>query len=270
MDKEELYLYFWIPITSDSINGFQPYELRKERVLSDLEKRERLHLRLYINDKKDLSIEVVSEGGYRRSIECTFFSNEKNGLFIYKVNDSLENIDKDLLKTQVYHLFKSFFHEHIFHSPNDDRILGCAFTSKDPNSSIKAIEHYLNIYQEKFQVIDKLLQKINIHTLLKDFKKNLDIEEFLKKTDLLKSRIKNTYGEMVFASYLAKDFSRKTDDSKYIDFLLKEKEFLSMVEKDIEYNFQKVSIAYSDMSSKKQNYLAIFLTVVGIIVSLKT
>lgn len=57
------------------------------------------------------------------------------------------------LRHPIYHAFKAFFHEHVFHSPDSDAILSAYITEHNvdifaPNN--KALCHYLNDFEQSF------------------------------------------------------------------------------------------------------------------------
>jgi len=104
---------------------------------------------------EDFNINFFFEDELAVSINC-YFSNE-NGYLLYKLNslESSKNIIFDIFKrkmpTAIYHLIKDFFHEHIFHSKNEDSLLVPYFSIDyiDPKQMEAVYKYYLDQYFNK-------------------------------------------------------------------------------------------------------------------------
>ena len=265
-----IYIYFWTPTTYDNANNiYKPNQPNpKEVELSDIKNNIKLFLSLNLSENLDLYVEIYGENGYRKNIYCEFQNAFSNGMFLYKISDKLNNIDKELLKIQVFHVFKSFYHTHIFHAANSDKILGEAYISTSPNKLQNAIEHYLKTYQQKFEAEREMLRKIPKNTIIKHFKETADIVSTMKKIEIIKSRLIRIRGELIFANYLARNYYRSYNKINYIDLFRKEEKFFELITYDIDRLTEKIQVIYSTIINNKQTFLAILLFILSIVITI--
>ena len=174
-----MYIYFWVPVTHDNANNTSIKEAKKiKKILSDVKRgtRQELYLSLFLKTTLDIEIAAFTPEGYRFETSCKYVNHYSNGMFVYHIQGELEPIDITLIRKQVYHHFKSFFHEHIFHNPNDDAILGDAYLSKKRDDLQGAMEWYLDTYKKKYKALRDFLYLFPKKNIIDDFYQDSDIQ----------------------------------------------------------------------------------------------
>ena len=254
-----MYVYFWVPATYDNASDTSIEKAKKiEKILSDVKRgtRQELYLLLHLNTNLDIQIAAYTPEGYRFETSCEYINHYPNGMFVYRIPDGLENIDRTLIRKQVYHHFKSFFHEHIFHNPNDDAILGDAYLSEKHDDLQGAMEWYLDTYRKKYKALRDFLYQFPKKRIVDNFYQDSDIQMAIKRIGIIQKVTRQGYGEFLFALYLSKDYYRRYKNHSYLDLFTTEKGYLDVIEQDIDNAKENIQIAYATLANNKQTFVA--------------
>ena len=252
------YIFFCVPDIADGEKEI--LKNRIEKPINDVLTNPTLTLILELENNKNLNISVDSPK-FSYELKLNLIKECKSGLFIYEISDKLEDININLLKRQVFHYFKSFFHEHIFHDDDEDTILGEAYIGiKYDSSEIKkAIEYYIEIYRFKFKTIHTILDDSSIsnkNILENSIKRGDTLIEIKRLFDIKLRDIRRVKGELIFADYCARFYQREFKNYKYIDIFAKEERHTDIIEKDILNKLEELQILYTSLYNDKQDQLA--------------
>jgi len=226
------YIYYWIPNNKYFNCDLKPFS-KEENISDDVEDQINI-LKIDLLENKDLKVNYREKEFLLKYIEHT-----EKGLFVYKF-DSIEN--KELLKIQVYHLFKEICHVHNSHHDEEDSLLE-AYISEDLDI-LDAISFYCETYIQKFKNYEMVLEEFELDT------ENFKIDSIINQKRLL-IKLK---GELLYAFFLAKD----TD---YLSVFI-------TIEKKIEILYKKLELSESGKLFKVNNTInrwQFFLGVLGIL-----
>jgi hypothetical protein len=226
------YIYYWIPNNKYFNCDLKPFS--KEENISDYVEDQKNVLKIDLLENKDLKINYREEEFLLNYVEHT-----EKGLFVYKF-DNIE--DKELLKIQVYHLFKEICHVHNSHHDEEDSLLE-AYVSEELNTS-DAISFYCETYIQKFKNYKLVLEEFKVNT------ENFEIVSIINQKKLL-IKLKE---ELLYAFFLAKD----------TDYL----SIFTTIEKKIEILYKKLELVESAKLFKVNDIInrwQFFLGLLGIL-----
>jgi hypothetical protein len=236
MDK---FVYFWIPNFNSFKCNLKP-QLKKQDISDNIENKRNI-LEIELLNNFDIKVKYNNQ-----KYVLNYIIHNDKGIFIYK----FKNIDKELLKIQIYHLFKEICHNHTSHNDEEDSLLQ-AYISDSDNNIKEAIEFYSQIYINKFKEYRNIINEF-INVNLNEFK----IDEIVvQKKLLLKAK-----EEILYALFLSKD------SEFYYQFINFEKKF--------DILFEKLNLKESEKLFKVNNIiniwqfilagLGIFLAIIGL------
>lgn len=182
------YYVFWIPSLSGKL------ELKNTDMMVNISDTDVFEVSAHI-DKK--SREVILSYQYKDTeyeISLTPFKDIDRCFLYYKLDEIKEKespISRDLLEkfpNWLYHIFKQFYHNHKFHSEEEDSILNTRFFNsyaEYSNTEMSDREFYLNEYEERFRgiltrICDNLTQ-IDIRRSKGEYRNYLKIYKGYKK-----------------------------------------------------------------------------------------
>lgn len=198
------FVYFWIP-TYFEFNCNLRHQAKEQNISDDVENKQNI-LKLEFLENYDIKVKYNSN-----EYILKYILHESNGLFIYEFS----NIDEELLKIQVYHLFKDICHIHNSHDNEEDSLLN-AYISDNDKDIDNAVRFYCEIYIDKFKEYENVVNEfIDLNT--NDFK----IDEIKNQKELLLKAKE----EILYALFLSKD------TEIYNTFISFEKRFNILIEK---------------------------------------
>lgn len=266
-----MFIYFWVPTTYDNANILLQTKIKED--IHDIKENQSLFLELTITeDIKNLNITLISDSGYRKQFLCRYINSYENGMFVYSIDQKVEEIDISLFKIQVYHIFKSFFHKHVFHSKKRDKILGDAYIADTPYDIQNSMKHYLETYRLKYLKSRELLYSIPKEQILTSLYKNANIVKVQSDYNRILKLLRIGKGELIFAKYLANDYLRRFGDFTYVDILEMEERYLNIFENDVLRALENAEILYTTAINEKQDRLTmfgLFLSLLGLIAAFK-
>jgi hypothetical protein len=236
MKEEKKFVLFWIPYRYPlfDIRNFSKKELTS----------------INIDDIGDFKIDIIYEpfsGGNGRiiirdgskdlvNLEVVYF--DRFGFIVCKILYCEKGLE-ELLLTTFYHLLKEIWHEHEFHSPEEDTILQALILEDYSEDEIKrGIIHYLELYLWKFREYNNLIaDKYSKSSVLKTFCELLNLWNFYKLTLEEENRLNLWLGEYLYFRNLKEainfyDIKNRTFEIRTIDTIA---EFLRYRKEDIKY-----------------------------------
>lgn len=238
------YVTFWIPLEYEV--DFDLFEADSQKVktqdLTDEVENSTNKLTLQILDNKNLQISYHED-----QFLLTLHSYDRYGYFTYSYTDT---IDDELLKIQVYHLFKEFYHIHKNHHDEEDALVE-AFISK--TYDIKEIKkHYISNYELKFESYESILYEFLEDKSIED--NSFDIDELSN----LKEYILKAKNEIAYAKFISKDSDKYALLVSYENNINNLYERLNIIE-------SKKIISSNDKINKWQFFLALLGICLGIV-----
>lgn len=142
-----MYIYYWIP--NKTLFSCDLKVQSKTLDISDNVEKEKNLLKIQFLENKNIEILYKNNKYILEYIQHT-----KKGMFVYTCDNQM---NKELLKIQVYHLFKDICHIHNSHNEEEDSLLIAYISDKlDIN---KSIEYYSQTYIEKFKQYENIINE---------------------------------------------------------------------------------------------------------------
>lgn len=182
------YVTFWIPVESKvdfSILCPDLGSIKSQNITDEVETPTNL-----------LTLEIITNNNLKVSYQENEFllelhSYDEYGYFTYSYE---ENIDQELLKIQIYHLFKEFYHIHKNHHDEEDALVEAYISSFFEIEKIK--NYYIENYILKFESYEKILYEFLEDDKIED--NSFDIEELSNlKFYLLKAKNEMSYAKFI-------------------------------------------------------------------------
>ncbi|WP_297452857.1 hypothetical protein [Persephonella sp.] len=195
------YISYWIPTKAP----IDPRAFRKGKIeffsISEPQKKEqyKIDIELTTDDNsypKFIKIEFSGKNKIAANLKIKDFTKE--GVLICEIVYIDPKI-KGALNRAIYHGIKEFYHEHEYHSEDEDSLVIGYISSQIPSYK-EIIEHYLLIYRNKLYE-----QYERIQIFLKDILSKQSFIHLLRVFDKAK-KLEETYtqafGELQYAEYL--------------------------------------------------------------------
>lgn len=218
------YYVLWIPqITKENPNILQSKLALKE--LRDKRNVESLFVRAQISlESRNISLWYSIDGEAEKELMFYYINQDDRGFLIYKLelndqqNDFLCKYLREGMPNALYHYFKSFFHEHIFHDESEDSLLSPYF-SVEPirwnRTEVRneVVKRLIVDYEIKFQgALEEYSATYERITLqLKEKKKIL---RMLNLMDELREQERNTLNERAYCEFLLRSFPMCVDSDR--------------------------------------------------------
>lgn len=135
------------------------------------------------------------------------YGHNQHGFLLYELTECDDKVFATLrtkMPTPIYHLIKDFFHEHIFHSKNEDSLLvPCVSNNRiDPDNLGDVYHHYLSRYEEKIRYYRDEIKELS-DNLVALIQKSAGFNKGLNQAyPDLKNLSEKAKGEHRFCSYL--------------------------------------------------------------------
>lgn len=238
------FITFWIPLEY-SIDFEKNFTIKENKISKDITdgvEKSSNNLCLEIDENKNLKAIYQKE-----SIVLEFYKYSKDGFFTYKTEDRL---DEELLKVQIYHLFKEFYHIHKSHDKEEDSLIEAIIQENYDILEVK--QHYINMYISKFE---------NYELILNEYLSIVSLEKFDYKIDninSLKILLLKAKNELNFAKFISKQ------DINFEKFISFQNSFEDLYNKLSIFETNKI-IKTNDNINKWQFVLAFLGIILGVV-----
>lgn len=238
------FITFWIPLEySVDFNkvNLEKNNKKSKNITDKVEKRSNiLNLEIKKNNNINLKYQDID-------MFLEFYSYNEHGFFTYTIKDK---IDEELLKIQVYHIFKEFYHTHKGHAQEEDSLIEAIILDNFDINKIK--KHYIDGYLSKFENYKSIIEEYLLSTTLEKYDYQIDMLSNLKNL-ILKAK-----NELNFAKFLSKQ------ELEYEQFLSIEKSLDNFYNRLTVLETNKI-IRTNDNINKWQFILAILGLILGLI-----
>jgi hypothetical protein len=131
------------------------------------------HVSIELCDNKNLVVTSYSDNEgtqIQAKVTLEYLDNTKSGFYLYQFNIEGQSSEAIFLEKaiphSVYHLAKSFYHEHELDEGGGDAILHALIKDKKDEIKIRGrnndcLKHYLGIYESKFRAYAESISKQN-------------------------------------------------------------------------------------------------------------
>ncbi|WP_029521093.1 hypothetical protein [Persephonella sp. IF05-L8] len=209
------YISYWIP-TKTPIN-IQAFRKRKIKTFSISEPQKKTQYKIDIelitdNNSIPKFIEIKFSGTDKIAANLKIEDFTEDGILICEIIYIDAKI-KGALDKAVYHGIKEFYHEHEYHSEDEDSLV-IGYISSKKLSHKEIIEYYLLIYRNKLYeyyetiqiFLKEILSKQSFVHLLRVFDKAKKLEETYTQA----------FGELQYAEYLVTLAKKENINSPYL------------------------------------------------------
>ena len=195
-----------------------------------------------------------------------YVNDDSNGFIIYEFDDKDKNLN-ELLRIQIYHLIKDFFHSHEYHAPENDCQLK-AFVCDRQNDMPACMKHYGNQFIKKFEAYKKIFDDERPEKIWQRFLEDRILKKGVDKITRAERILQNVRGEMVYARFLLSSMFHYRDMYKIYRHI---RAHLRVLEDE----FDMLQMSYTNVLSRMSAYytsdtykVQIYIAITGIVLTL--